>query len=1015
MKNAKKIGIALALVVLLGVIAIFTAIAADSVYTGSLYWLEIHVERFEKIAASDRENREAAILEIDEYLATTPVDPTLEGYADLALVVKNAKIAFTKEYLADIDATNNSAEKASALKNAKKWFELTPYTLEDMEGEEYKNISGKISSIAVPVAQAMLNAIDEDNLADFTVGYDYKVFSSFMQTTEFDEESDEYKALMSECDRLRAKYEAAVEELRMSIISNAPLDQYGYGIGYSTGFEAGQPVPSASNTSALNSLGQSVPTQLVTETEIIDEQLNLTNNYRTMRFAGVTASTYFNVSYSGAGRGMVFEFDITTMSELPNKGILLQTRPSQGTNTWFQISSTGVMTYRNTTSETAGTFVGNDKIIVPGAWTHISFIFDPANPNEGELYIDYCRAVDKNGDPVKVKFDSKNWGFIPAQIRIGNTASSKGEFSIDNLRFTVGTAHRDERYLDNLPSDSARFLYFADYLNNEKNAVPGRIVAYTKMTDLMGDFALKDDAASKEAKRDIYKVLDKFSDNAEIKNAVELYNNSNIDTIRANYEANNLSKLTDIVDELRAIVVDPSSESLNDRNAKITEANVFIENNLAFIPACEEFDNLQLYLAEAMEQHALDTNVSKFIAAMTAFDQTESYALLEIKYQEAAELYEAIGAKNAESLINATGYADFLKYYHIYENAAIEIGNALGMKHSKDIVNAVNYLLARYPDEKNWKLTYIEDVNNPGDLNGDGAVSTEDVALAEQNNKDFEFIDNYLTIIRKMVYGEYDKNYIGVDGAVQRFEILNAHYYDILQKGHAEFFKEQLDNLAATQSYIAKEGIIAYLKRYKENNDVDVSHPAIAPLQVRMDAYEGELEHQVDSYADLLRQNTSYFVNMVKMFDTALTYVEKKELFDEATLYYYEMNATSNEVDVAGAIIRYSQMAAELEVVENASEEFIRNVELLPASETTDDYYRYLVGAMLQYENIDESIDGVAKAKAAYLAAYNEYNAEVDAINSEIAETGAALGSLRANCGLSAIISAFIERIFNFG
>ncbi len=1014
MKNAKKIGIALLLVLLIGALAIFTALANDGLYTGSIYWLEVHVDRYKEISTEDsaRAEREAAIEEIDEYLASTPVDPTLPGYADLALVIKNGKIAITNSYLKEIDATNVAAEKkAEALKNAKKWFEITPYTAEDKEGDAYKDIVQKIDSVAIPIAQAMLEAIDADNLGDFQNGYYFKVFSSFMKTTEFDEDTDEYKALKEAYEELKVKYEDAVELVKQSLYADAPLEEYDYGIDYNTGFEAGQPVPTfVKNNSGTNSLGQKVETQLVTEKEELAD--GSVNNYRTMRFSGVELATYYGISSSDASRGTVFELDITTFGEFPKNGIKFESYSPSGNSTWFKIDGDGKMLYeeldKDGASKTTGEFVGNDKIIVPGEWTHISFIFNPEKPTEGELYIDYCRVCDKNGDPIKITLK----GYTPSQLRVGNTYNSKGEFSVDNIKFTIGTAHRDDQYINNLSDDSARFLYYAKYLANENNRVPSLVRAYQSMTELMKNFASVDKAASEDAGKDIYVVLDDYKDNQDIIDAIAIYNGTDEDAITAAYMLENLTYLQGIVDKLTKIARGPAT--IEERIAKINEANLFIQKNSTYILTGEEFNKCQSDIANAILQHEIDTNVAKFISAMKAFQDANSYIMLESKYREATSYYEAIGVKMAESIINATGYEGFKEMYAVYETASIEVGDALGMKNSKDIVTSVNYLLARYPDEVDWRLVYIEDVNNPGDLDGNGVIGVADVELAVQNNKDYEFIDTYLTIIRNMVNGEYDENYIGVDGAIQRFEPLNTYYYNILQEHHAAHIKEQLDTLAATRSYISKEGIIAYLKRYKESNDVDISHPSIAPLQVRMDAYEGELKDQVDDYAGLLRENTSYFVNVVRMFDTAITYTQKKAYFEEATLYYYEMNATSTEVDVAGAIAKYNLMERELAIVENASAEFIRNMALLPAAETSDDYYRYLIGAMMQYENIDESIDGVAEAKTAYITAYNAYCAKVEATNSEIAETGTALGSLRANCGLSAIISAFIERIFNF-
>ena len=260
--------------------------------------------------------------------------------------------------------------------------------------------------------------------------------------------------------------------------------------------------------------------------------------------------------------------------------------------------------------------------------------------------------------------------------------------------------------------------------------------------------------------------------------------------------------------------------------------------------------------------------------------------------------------------------------------------------------------------------------------------------------------------------GGYDERVAGVDNAIQRFKSLNDHYYAILQADIAEEYSTYLDIFANTQSYIEKQGVIAYLERYKLSKEIDYTNELIIPLETRFQAYKAELEYQEGGYEDLLDQNTVYFVNSVKLFGTAKTYTEKKALYDKASEYYYLMN--SGDGEVAAAAAKYIALGEELEATESASKEFIKTLDLMKLTESVDVYYEYLVDAVAYYQYVDASIEGVAEAIEDYNTVLAEYTAKVDAANDEILESGVALGSLRANCGLSAIISVVIAKLFNF-
>lgn len=460
------------------------------------------------------------------------------------------------------------------------------------------------------------------------------------------------------------------------------------------------------------------------------------------------------------------------------------------------------------------------------------------------------------------------------------------------------------------------------------------------------------------------------------------------------------------------------------------------------------YDDLYAVFSSEMSRIEQDQVIYNFITTMSSFNKATSATLLQSLYDKAA----AIVAEGLNtSLLEEEAYADFKTHYEeTYANAPSVIAAAVNDANARDIIAAINYLLSTYPDEEDWKLVYIE---NP--------TTDEEIA----NNAKYDFIDDYVVLIRsRLSGGNYNANYISPDGTtvdmvVQRFSAMNDYYYGILQNNHVEHLKAQLDVFATSQSYIEKKGIISYIQRYFNVQDVDFtvqltcendacascgilyngavddvaaptcplcdeavsdyrlvsSHAGVSEMLEKYRAYEAELAPQEGDYDALLSQNTIYFLNTVKKFDTAITYVDKLALLNEAMPFYYAMNIGSD--DVVEAIAKYDALAAELAVVQDDSKRFIECVLLLPAilaDSGIDAYYVTLVEAATLRDKIDVSIEGVTEAIASYEEAVADYNEITDTVNGEIKEGTLAIGSFSANCGLTAVISVVLNKLFSF-
>ena len=465
-----------------------------------------------------------------------------------------------------------------------------------------------------------------------------------------------------------------------------------------------------------------------------------------------------------------------------------------------------------------------------------------------------------------------------------------------------------------------------------------------------------------------------------------------------------------------------------------------------------DYDKLLALYSSSLERIEQDQAILNFNTNMDIVERMSSAAMLQSKYAAATQI---ISDGINTSLLTEPGYALFNKHYTVtYENAPEKINSAIMDANAKSLILTINYITERYPDEEDWRLVFKENATTP-----------EEIA----NNETYLFVENYVNLIRARIdggaynpFGALDDG-TTVDMALTRFEAMNEYYYGILQSKHIEVISVQFEEFAKTSSYIEKKGIISYIQRYLNSESVDFyveltckneactacgvlysgkvkdvaspscpicdtaaeeyriasDRPELYTMLKKYTAYEAELEPQAENYEELLNQNTIYFVNAVKRFDTAITYVEKRALLNEAMPYYYSMNISSD--DVKEAIVRYDALAAELDAIENASLEFVICVITeMPAARAEygeDGYYEKLVRAAILYENVDASVEGVdqlAEAIAQYKTELEAYKATIETANTEIAQATSMIGSLGANCGFTAIMSVVLKELLSF-
>ena len=283
--------------------------------------------------------------------------------------------------------------------------------------------------------------------------------------------------------------------------------------------------------------------------------------------------------------------------------------------------------------------------------------------------------------------------------------------------------------------------------------------------------------------------------------------------------------------------------------------------------------------------------------------------------------------------------------------------------------------------------------------------------------ENFDYMNKYLELVKDTILGRdddgsllYDPEHEDVQIYVDFFNTTYSFFFNVQQENHIKYISETIDLIAKTEAYIEKMGMVAMIDRYVANNTLDYTDARITSLMNALETCRAELQLREEDYAKILIQNSVYFINMVERMRTSSSYSDIKYYFDEATVYYFNIDITVAGAADAAAI--YEQCAIELALIEDYSVAFVEAVEYYTTCEGVDERYEALVDCYFYSQYAEPSCDGVADALEIFEAEYAEYMDYVETANADVAATGAVVGSLRANCGITTIISIIIKKIF---
>ena len=377
----------------------------------------------------------------------------------------------------------------------------------------------------------------------------------------------------------------------------------------------------------------------------------------------------------------------------------------------------------------------------PGEWTHITIAFDIKSQTR-ELYIDYVSLGKMSMSIAPEDFQTSAGGRVKPY-------AGKTPVCIDNFKVYRGTAYRTLDKMDSATDDEKFAMYMNTLLNEEVKATD-RLAAYYSAQSIKLSVT---DAA-------LVKQLDDFY----------------IDDIKAEAEAVHLAKVQQLVNSVGVDSITTANTAA--AQAAINNANNYIEANRLYIDqTSQEFRRCTQALIDAADKIVWLDNLKQYIAVVEKFHRATSYAAL-VKHLESVtyyynlcELYDADKLASAAKDDVAKAFDTKLK---ADADAVALLPNVSLANYYTDYIPA--RLAARMSYENAVKAVdcaaFIDALVENADQLAPDAYKTALLAAATEN---FDYVDAYLTIIRKVITGgEYDESYEGIEHAVEVFEILRC-------------------------------------------------------------------------------------------------------------------------------------------------------------------------------------------------------------------------------------------------
>ncbi len=1032
MKNIRKALVALCLVAVLLVGAIFTVIATtDTVeYTGTMEGLNELVSAVEAELGAEEPSYskiEKAVEKVADYLTKTPVDPTLEGYAEAMAKVYSAAVTCAVNYVTfGDDAKTEDIEKGLA--SAEELIALFPDI--DTAADDYVAYDEQAKAVAAELAESYLAVadtaavvadayaaltsakayIDAYALTELADAYDAAVLKAaatgyagaaltqgedgLWNTADAGSKINALVAFLA-ANPLNTELEGAAElqtnvnnlkaTLAEKIAENlATLDELNLLAAYDTafeltedfsGFNVGEKV-----TGAINKFNG--PAFYGSSYFEIEED-STGNKYLALNTVGAPGQgSYMSYSFSKmVGKpdqdGFIIEFKAKTDAEHTDGRLQVEPGgygPSDGRffpTKYFEVGAADG-TMKPGENDKSGTTV--PSAVTADEWTHFMIQFNPA---------DFTLSLYCNGQLVttfSAKYNGQTFNYADSTGH-GLRLVVYGEDAtvyVDDVHIYTGSGYRNPNKLTDM-TDEERFIYYVNYAAYSDDPI-GRQIAYDGAGKLLGKYYADGEYLTEND--DVIAAIDIYNNEIDPEEIALLVANSNrdefIDLVKALDEiprtAANLVERTTAHDKVVKFLADNLGKITEDSDFQAAKRN-FDDNLVREVSIDTSIESFNLYMQRFNMIDAL-SGKQKYLSKAKALVEAEIYALSYEVYEELKALVDSN---------NKPAFPDFVDYYEDYDAALETVASMERDEEAKKVVACVGFIEG-YKTEAEWIENY-------------------------------DFMNRYIVILRETVrLGEYNPDFPGVEEALATLAPMEEWFYARLQDQHQNELRRTIDQIAANDSYIVKMGLCSYAERYLNENDIDLTYGEIPLLLVEFKTHQEELTYREMDYAELLVQNSYYFKSLVDTMVLSDTYADIKYYYDMAYSYYFSIDASVEGVQERIDI--FDSYTVIVDLAENSSRAFKENavaLEVIYADEnaTDEDIYYALVACYEHLANIKTDIEGVADAVEAYVAIADEYLAEIAENNGELYAAISMMGSLRAGSGVSPIISVAMKFIFD--
>ncbi len=932
---------------------------------------------------------------ITAYLKTYEVSANYNEYAFANALFAQAAEDFVKLYadIVDMTAGENEDIKAQMVASFKTYIEENMYCNvmadlfnayfaagEDDEkieynGEEYvpNDATGTLDEYSALMKSYMGVALQNIGTAG-EPNYDYETYFeaklealeaifAYLEDNPFDATSL-LTALDEAVAAAKAELAALTELQKQKAEAETPESEYDFKDVTIMDFENGS-VPYLENRTDVKQ--QSIVTETLPD--------GSTNKYWLVET--VESGPYFDSEVLSTTVGTVYEFDV--MLPLGVDPMRVDFRPVgtapnvSGTAYLFNFFTGGVLTKFDAYDPTHP--AGVEVKLSQGEWTHVIVVLNPVEYTM-TLYVDYVQI----GKIPLVHEGSEN-NLNATNLRFA-LATANSAIAFDNIKSYVGTSYRTFGKFDGM-SDEDKFKYYVDFFSEPTYEPVSRIIAYNKAATMVESYrgvAGFEDYVTDFDVFDVDSVIPPEEKRAKLDQLVQMMNESGADAI--------------------------TTETYKTVSQKIVEIEAFMANNPYYLDqASYDYNDVKFKVANSYTEIARVEQLIELIDALKLFanaktvtGMTKRAAAVEAEYEKCnfRDVDNYVKASNDPAIIaflEAAGTDITLENYYT-QVMAQRIADRTTYENSGKIVSSVNKLKAM--------------VENASELS-DAEFFDALMAAAKEN---FDYTNAYMTVIRNIIKSEnYDKSYVGLDEAIEVFNHLDVYFYQLVVEAQCKVIREQLDRYPLTTSYIDKLGVCTYVRKYIDENSVDVKDPDIAPYFTMLLAFEEELKSYEAEYESILQSNTAAFIALVERMSAFVEYKDIKLLYDEAlNNYFYNMNQDSDAAKAAMAT--FDAYAAIVKATEESSKLFVAAAEKLSKATKTKDIYRALVECAAYVDGVDSSIDGVANALTVYNAKLAAYNAKINPVNTQIEDTSDVVCSVRT-VSVDVTVLATIKKIIN--